>query len=278
MKENKNSKSLNRRKFVKNIGVASGAAAFGLSGVATAESSQDDLRVSELEGAERKSAISDAITDSDFEILSSHYDDLGWGPNVSEATATYTSSAPSHRAVVIPFEAASGTNSNSGTTVNVLWVDLDKPQLSDDFHSMMGYHIQELNQNVDEANPNLETTTATTDKKTTRIFVRSDEVHSSTNRLSDEVSQGELSIQDVPNCPPGSCYRSYYTCNSYNVGCILQLVAAAAGTAYSCGSCYIAPTNPSCIGCITGIIGGSGIAVSCDVGSGCHTERRCLTC
>lgn len=81
--------SINRRRFVRTLGVAGGAAAFGSLGVGSTSAQETNGNVRYLSGHEKNKVVSKALTDSDTRDLETVLEERGWTANRNRATAQY---------------------------------------------------------------------------------------------------------------------------------------------------------------------------------------------
>lgn len=279
-------RSVNRRKFVKALGVT-GVATTGLSSVATAQTRSKAMAVDVTEptGTSRRNMIESALSDKKTKKISHKFAEIGWKQNVKDARCVLSDPADAepYHVVSIPFKPTnSGKNQNKprDEQVNLVW--LERVPTGAEIERVSGHRAIKLDPSKNGEH--------NTDWKIVTYSVESGNVVSRINFIGSEPqSDSETDGHDVTKythikppgaggdgCPPYSCKRPYMECDHINMDCVTVIAAAYATTISTCASCPA--SGWSCLACIGSIAVMKNTKFTCDIGVGCITGRRCTPC
>lgn len=232
--------SVNRRSFVKKLGVTGGvlAGAAGLS--PTVKAKARNTTVNTLNSNAQTSVLKKALNEPGVETILQKFKQNGWTPNISEATAARTHS-PSQKgadevynSLVLPFQTTDSTD------IFITWVGLDN----------VGTHGYKLNplQSGGWKNTVFSYSASTGSVSSNQLVVRADQPQ----------VDGVVTPQHHLNpCPSGK---------SLNYSCVLRAAARYAAVIGACGSCVSVFPDPfACVTCASIIVNEYYEPPDCDI-------------
>ena len=273
MDETGRTAAVNRRNFVKALGVTGALGFSGMSSAQAQSADEDKIKreITNITGSAQREYISMALSDADVSTITKNLEQDGWETDRSEATVDRIDKADEdsdlnfsrYHVVSIPLRKVTSLN-NESESARIIWTDKSLEKVGFEtptvlkIENMPSDSSDIVTQDIGDNPPVV-----------TEYTVENDELTKETSTIESELmSPGQVRTQGC------FCRFKVLKCENLGIWCYVSLAAAYAGTYWACGACGFGAWF-ACGKCAVAVVGSGAGTVSCIENRDCWQKTVC---